>query len=269
MTNINNIKRNYGWKKSTPDKRDYKLKTVNPEIYKSIPKSDDLSKFVPEIYDQGQFGSCTGNSLTMADRIARIKQGLPDKALSRLFVYANERIMEGTLNEDAGAQIRDGAKVLATMGIPDESAWPYTAENLLKKPSEEAYKEAVQDEVKTYLTVDQTLEEMKLCINEGYPFVFGVTIFAPFEGEEVARTGIVPMPKDTDEIVGGHAITCVGYDDDKRMFKVLNSWSSNWGDNGYCYFPYDYLTNPKLCSDLWTIRSIAPTDPNRTWVVPQ
>ena len=108
-----------------------------------------------------------------------------------------------------------------------------------------------------------------MCIHEGYPFAFGVTLFEEFESDEVARTGIVSMPTSTSKPIGGHAILCVGYNDTKKTFKVLNSWSDRWGDKGYCYFPYDYLTNPDLCNDLWTIRSIAPTDPTRQWVVPQ
>ena len=187
---------------------------------------------------------------------------------SRQFLYANERIMEGTLDQDAGAEIRDGAKVLATIGVPPEELWPYTMDNLFLEPSEEAYKAAVQIETKTYLTVDQTEEEMKLCINEGFPFVFGVTLYEPFESDEVAATGVVPMPKPRDKVVGGHAITCVGYDDAHKAFKVLNSWGVDWGDKGYCYFPYAYLTNPELCNDLWTIRMVEPPDPNRKWIIP-
>lgn len=264
------IKRNYGWKPSPPDSRDYKLKTVNPSVYSTIPSSVSLRSFEPEVYDQGEFSSCTGNALVMATRMARIKQGLGDRNLSRMFVYANERILEKCLNEDSGAIIRDGAKVLSTMGVPDESIWPYTKFNLFLEPSQDAYKQAVQDEVSTYLTVDQTLEEMKLCLTEEFPFVFGVTLFEAFESAEVAKTGLVPMPSQTDKVIGGHAILCVGFDDNRYggTFEVLNSWGNSWGDKGHCYFPYSYLTNPYYCSDLWTIRSVAPTDPNRQWVIP-
>lgn len=261
--------RKYGWKPSKPDARDYKLKTVNPAIYATLPPMVDLRPFVPEVLDQGDIGSCTANSLSMAMRIARKKQGLPDARLSRLFIYYNERLMEGTVQYDSGAEIRDGAKVLATMGVPNETDWEYLDANLYVEPPAQAFKDAVQDESKVYLAVDQTLEEMKLCLHEGFPFVFGVTLYPEFEGPDVAKTGMVPMPDLSKQPIGGHAICCVGYDDSKKAWIVLNSWGDQWGDHGYCYFPYDYLTNPQLCIDLWTIRSIAPTDPNRAWVVPQ
>ena len=261
--------RKYGWKASKPDTRDYKLKTTNPAVYATLPPMVDLRLFVPEVLDQGSIGSCTAHSLSMAMRIARKKQGLPDQRLSRLFIYYNERLMEGTIDQDAGAQIRDGAKVLATMGVPNETDWEYLESNLYLEPPAPAYKDGVEDEAQIYLTVDQNINEMKLCLHEGFPFVFGVTLFPDFEGEAVAKTGIVPMPNLNEEPIGGHAICCVGYNDSKKVWIVLNSWSDQWGDKGYCYFPYDYLTNPQLCSDLWTIRSIAPADPARSWVVPQ
>ena len=260
--------RKYGWKASKPDARDYKLKTTNPAIYATMPASTDLRSFVPEILDQGQFSSCTANALSMAMRIARKKQGLTDQPLSRMFIYYNERLMEGDVDQDGGAELRDGAKVLATIGAPDETLWPYVDANLYLEPTETVYKSAVQDESRVYLAVEQTLNEMKLCLYEGFPFVFGATLFPEFESDTVAQTGQVPMPTGNDQSIGGHAILAVGYDDSKQVFTVLNSWGPNWGDHGYCYFPYEYLTNSYLCSDLWTIRSIAPTDPNRTWVIP-
>ena len=261
-------KRNYGWKKAPPDARDYKLKTSNPEIYKSLTPKVDLRPIVPEVLDQGQTSACTAHALTMAERIARIKQVLHDVKLSRIFVYFNERLIEGTTSSDAGAILRDGANVLHTYGAPLESDWPFDPSQLTVKPPDQAYKDAVQDEVNNYFTVDQTLNEIKLCLFEGYPVAFGATIFNEFEGDEVAKTGIVPMPTNNSVQAGGHAILIVGYDDSTQRFTVLNSWSDQWGDKGYCYFPYDYITNTDLCSDFWTIRSVLPNDPNRNYVIP-
>jgi C1A family cysteine protease len=260
--------RKYGWKPSKKDHRDYKLRTVNPSVYDSLPRSVDLRSIVPEVLDQGNLGSCTAHALTMAQRIARIKQGLPDTRLSRLFVYYNERLIEGTVNEDDGAEIKDGAKVLGTYGVPPETDWPYIENQFTIKPSDQAYKDAIQDEANKYMIVEQTENEIKLCLSEGYPVVFGATLFSEFEGEEVARTGIVPMPTDASDQVGGHAILIIGYDDNTKRFTVLNSWGNGWGDKGYCYFPYEYITNANLCSDFWTIRTVSPGDPNRKIEMP-
>ena len=265
---MESVMRKYGWKPSKPDPRDHKLAIANPELYKTLPASVDLRSLVPEVLNQGELSSCTAHALSMAVRIARIKQGLTDIPLSRLFIYFNERLVEGTINEDCGAQLRDGAKVIARYGVPDESLWQYIDSNLYVEPTQDAYKAAIQDEVLHYLAVNQSLNEMKLCLHEGFPFVFGATLFPEFESDQVAATGIVPMPTGNNQPIGGHAIIAVGYDDKTQLFTVLNSWGNQWGDHGYCYFPYDYLTNLELCTDLWTIRTIAPTDADRKWIVP-
>jgi C1A family cysteine protease len=64
----------------------------------------------------------------------------------------------------------------------------------------------------------------------------------------------MPMPKPTESVLGGHAVLCVGYDDARQMFIVRNSWGEGWGDKGYFYMPYAYMTNPDLANSQWTIR---------------
>jgi C1A family cysteine protease len=100
---------------------------------------------------------------------------------------------------------------------------------------------------------------MKGCLASGYPFVFGFTVYTSFEGQQVAKTGIVPMPASDEKSVGGHAVMAVGYDDASREFLVRNSWGTDWGLNGYFKMPYSYLTTAKLASDFWTIRGVDQT----------
>ena len=64
------------------------------------------------------------------------------------------------------------------------------------------------------------------------------------------------MPAFGERVVGGHAVCAVGYDDAKQWFIVRNSWGASWGDHGYFYMPYDYLTNASLSSSFWTIRDM-------------
>ena len=77
--------------------------------------------------------------------------------------------------------------------------------------------------------------------------------------DDVAKTGIVPLPTTQEKVLGGHAIVAVGYDDQTQRFKFRNSWGTGWGDQGYGYVPYAYLTDNNLASDFWTIRAIVET----------
>ncbi|MDA7573761.1 hypothetical protein N8751_00605 [bacterium] len=37
---------------------------------------------------------------------------------------------------------------------------------------------------------------------------------------------------------------------------MRNSWGVNWGDQGYFYMPYKYMTNKNLCSDFWVVKKV-------------
>jgi C1A family cysteine protease len=97
---------------------------------------------------------------------------------------------------------------------------------------------------------------MKACLATGFPFIFGFSVYESFMSQQVANTGNVPMPHNGEAMEGGHAVMAAGYDDERRVFIVRNSWGENWGDAGYCYMPYSYLVDQDIAADLWTIRLV-------------
>jgi C1A family cysteine protease len=247
----------YGWVRDLPDNRDFVYAAPLIRFPRGLPPSIDLRSECPPIYDQGQLGSCTGNGIAGAIEFDQRKQGNKEFTPSRLFIYYNERVMEGTINQDAGAQVRDGIKSVATLGAPPETDWPYDITKFADQPPPNAYADARQDLVSSYARVAQNnITQMQGCLAENYPFVFGFTVYQSFESETVAGTGIVPMPSPGEAVVGGHCVVAVGYDDTQRTFIIRNSWGTDWGIKGYCMMPYEYLLNPQLASDFWTIRSV-------------
>jgi C1A family cysteine protease len=150
--------------------------------------------------------------------------------------------------------IRDGVKTLAKQGVCTEKLWPYDIKTFTNKPTPACYQEALKYEITSYQRID-TVDEMRSCLADGFPFVFGFTVYESFESQDVAKNGVVSMPKPNEKVMGGHAVLGVGYDDSQKRFIVRNSWGEDWGMKGYFTIPYDYLGNRNLSDDFWTIRS--------------
>jgi len=249
-----------GWVPDLPDFRD-KVLALPEAKTKNLPEKKDLRPAEHfEIYDQGELGSCTANAICAAYHFDQIREGKKDFTPCRLFVYYNERAMEGSVDEDAGAQIRDGIKSIHKLGVCDEALWPYDITKFTQKPSEECYRQAKSNRAVKYARVSHSLHSMRGCINEGFPFVFGFMVFSSFMTGEVSKTGYMTMPQISDSLLGGHAVMAVGYDDKKRHFIVRNSWGQEWGDKGYFYMPYDYVIIPSLVSDMWAIKFVSGED---------
>jgi len=246
----------YGWVPDLPDHRD--LTYAAPAAFlTALPTSVDLRSGCPDVYDQGQLGSCTANSIGGAFQFEQIKQKVKDFVPSRLFIYYNERVIENTVNSDSGAQIRDGIKVVAKQGAPPETDWPYDINKFAQKPPQSAFADAAKNKVLSYQRVSRSLSQMKGCLASGYPFVFGFTVYDAFESAAVAQSGHLNMPQPGEQVVGGHAVLAVGYDDKNQWFLVRNSWGENWGMKGYFTIPYQYLLESNLSDDFWTIRIVA------------
>jgi C1A family cysteine protease len=247
--------KNFGWIRDLPDQRD--LNYAAPfSTFEKLPKKIDISGSCPEIYDQGPLGSCTANAIAGALEFAQIKQKQRPFVPSRLFIYYNERVLEGTVNSDAGAQLRDGMKVVNQHGACPEPLWPYDILKFATKPSAAAYTQAEKHQALTYQRVTQTLSQMKGCLASGFPFVFGFAVYESFMRPEVARSGDAPMPGFEEARIGGHAVMAVGYHDQAQKFLIRNSWGSKWGKKGYGTLPYAYLTQNDLAADFWTIKLV-------------
>ena len=245
-------KRVLNWCPDLPDKRDhiYAPKAVRRD---RLPRSVDLRPLCTPVEDQGNLGSCTGNAIAGALELLEVKAGKPALDLSRLFIYYQERAYEGTIGEDSGAYIRDGIKAVRKVGAAREELWPYVVSRFADKPPAEAYADAKGRKFKSYQRI-LTLSDMLRCLAEGYPFVYGFSVYSDFMSDRVARTGVVNMPKSSEDLEGGHAVLAVGYSMASRRFLVRNSWGSSWGRAGHFTMPFDYLADRSLSDDMWTVR---------------
>ena len=246
------MSRKYGWRPDVPSIHDRRFGLVLHDS--DLPEMIDLRPCCPPVYDQLSLSSCTANAIAGALEFDRCKENKDDWVPSRLFIYYNERNIEGTTDYDAGASIRDGIESLRDDGYCAETEWPYDISKFTDTPSTKAYENAKCNVVTEYMRVEQTVNGIKTALELGFPVIFGFTVYESFESEDVSKDGVVPMPGHDEEMLGGHAVLCVGYESDTEMFIVRNSWGSAWGDHGYCYMPFSYLTDSNLADDFWAVK---------------
>ncbi len=237
-----------------------------------LPEQHDFRAEIPYIHNQGHLGSCTAQAITLSmEYILKKTNPLAYRPLSPLFVYFNERDIEGTISYDAGAALSDGILSVCKQGACAESQWTYSDNRtkFKKRPPELAYKDA-------RLTMDldnmgqshvpQDLTALKSILARDVPIVFGINVYSSFESPLVENTGNIPLPKRSERKLGEHAMTLVGYDDKARVFHLVNSWGEKWGNQGFGTIPYDYVLNPRLTypDDFWKIESVGPKKSRRS-----
>lgn len=245
------MKRRYSW---IPDRADPRDKLYQaPRRFLGLPLRVDLRPACSPVEDQGSLGSCTGNASVGALEFLERKFGGRFEDLSRLMAYYNGRKIEGTVRQDSGCEIRDVIKGLAKVGTCTEALYPYDVRRFTRAPSKAALADAAGRKITSYHRI-AGLDPLRACLAEGYPVVFGFTVYASFESDEVARTGVLSMPAKNERELGGHAVLAVGYDDAKRALIVRNSWGEGWGQKGYFEMPYGYIENASLSDDFWTVR---------------
>jgi C1A family cysteine protease len=217
----------------------------------TLPVAYDLNKYRNFVYDQGQLGSCTANAFCAGFRILSASQ---DQNIgfnpSRLYFYYHERAIEGTVSTDSGADVVDGLRFVEYHGIASENDWPYDINKFAIAPPKYVELIAPQHKIGHYNTIKinhNLLTNIKYFIKINSPVLIAISIYESFESETVAKTGHVPIPDiKSESCLGGHELCLIGYSDETELFTVLNSWSEGWGDNGLCYIPYDYLSDPNL-----------------------
>lgn len=254
----------YGWRPDLPDHRDHCLSLGHWKSKRRImgdgplPRSIDLSDGIGPCYDQGNLGSCTANAIAALIEFEQKVNGLPVFTPSRLQIYYGERALEGSIKEDAGAEIRDGIKVVAKQGAAPETLWPYQISKFAKKPPIKVMNAAKKHLAIEYARLPQNADDILNCLAYRTPFVFGFTVYESFESHAITLTGRLEMPGTTEKSLGGHAVVAMGYLDPKTIL-VRNSWGQQWGlpsHDGYFTMPIDYLLNPNLADDLWAIRLV-------------
>lgn len=281
-----------GWLPPMPDLRDYTDR--EPEIVKmskklgihtsqkkkvTLPEKMDLRIWCSPVENQGGLGSCTANAAVGI--VEYFQRRAFNKHLdgSRLFIYKTTRnLMQVT--GDTGAWLRNTMGALALCGVPEEKYWPYTdaSPDFDTEPPSFIYAVADNFEALRYFCHDplgadipaaEVLTKVKLFLAAGIPSMFGFYGFPSFDDN--TNPGEIPYPCPGEQAEWGHAIVAIGFDDKKKIHNtkcnktttgalfIRNSWGTGWGDGGYGWLPYDYVSN-KLALDFWSLLNMKWVD---------
>jgi len=254
------------YKKDPEDKRDYLLRGNFKnllEAERNLPERVNHTSGMSPVKDQGQLGSCVSFAVAAMkewqekreheEELAKGKRGRKKVYnYSEAWIYWNAKKIDPWPNEE-GTSIRYAMKVLQKIGVPTEKGWPYKDVGDIGEPKKWAKLVARWALIDSYLRID-TLTELRLALIDG-PVPIGIPCF--YEIFFVDESGLVPYPADPDTVYGGHAVCAVGYDNDKQLIKFKNSWGKNWGDNGYGYLPYKYISD--FLWDAWSAKDLNVT----------
>jgi DNA segregation ATPase FtsK/SpoIIIE-like protein len=241
-----------------PDKQNPRDKKFSSRD-RNLPSSVDLREYLTPVENQGNSNSCTANAMAGAYEYLANRLMGQGEDVSRLFIYYNARELDGDTSQDEGTYLRSCVRVLRKYGACSENTWSFNLKRIHDQPGDRAYQEAAKFKIKNAYRVEVDLQAMRSSLAKGYPFAFGLQLFSSFQ--QAGSNGLVPMPDpDNESHDGGHAMLCVGYSDDDQVFIVRNSWGEDWGDCGYCYIPYDYMTKPDYNGDCWAVRQISDVD---------
>jgi C1A family cysteine protease len=214
--------------------------------FKESAKSD-LTRQLPKYTEQGDLNSCTPFV------VANVVEGLYYKrynrwiTTSKLFLYYNSRSLK---TQDTGARIDTTILSAIYQGIPIEKYWPYTTSNWKVKPPIEAYNNALNFRINKAYKLDS--KDITKALSNGYPVIIGCAIFNQFYSLN-KEDYYLQLPSEKEKSVDQHSMIIAGHNNKTKLYLVNNSWGKEWGLNGTCYIPYDYIHNKKLTMAFWIL----------------
>ncbi|MCP4589764.1 MAG: C1 family peptidase [bacterium] len=229
-----------------PDVVAARPQTINPygaSAGSQLPSSADLTGELPPIGDQGQMGSCTAwatgyaGATYTANRqygwgtTSTDHQASPGYLYSKLLVADNFNCGDGTMVATAmNLLIQEGCSSLQTV--------PYRDDQCAADPSKADVTNFRIGSFNRVVPTDRNAMRGELAA--GRIVAFGGYIyddFIPFTGSEVYRGSGVRLTQNNQH--AGHAMAVVGYDDARGAYRVMNSWNTTWGDQGFVWMAYE------------------------------
>lgn len=209
----------------------------------------DLRDQFPPVYDQESLHCSVPCSILSVYRFFTNKTNPEEEYIpSRMHLHQLTSLID---SNDRSLSIKNALHILEKVGTVSEEIigfgeYPDHDERFLGI-------EAKPPKLIKYRKVEQSKEQFKRALDAGYPIIFGMSLYSSSLTEGTRKTGEIKMPTKSDQVVGGISMVLVGYDNQRKHWIVRNSWGTQWGDKGYGYIPFSYLTNPQLANSFWVI----------------
>jgi len=208
-------------------------------------KSVDLRSDFTQVKDQGDTGQCSVYACVAIYEYIVKKATHRGLDLSEGFVYEN-LVRTGDVGEGGGASFYDAIKSMMGQGVCLEDLYSGG------EPSGEAVADAGTRKIIEAKNVKIRLDDLKTALAMGYPVAVSLKI-----GEDFGADGsIISLPSCSLDECGHHALVLCGYSDEDRLFVVRNSWGTEFGEGGYCYIPYRYVTKPGYVTGAFIITKV-------------
>jgi hypothetical protein len=229
----------------------------------------DLRDGLPPVGDQGKQGSCGCWAVAYycyGYLVAQRRALSAEQRAQARFEFSPAYLYHQCKAPKGGTTFPDDLKVLRNQGCATMAEMPYRDDDDSTDPSADARRRAATMKAlgaaclfrgKPEGGAGPDLEQLKTFLAETQgPFVMGIAVFKDFPMGDHGKVGPdfvyhLTVPGVKANFLGGHAITVVGYDDDRHAFLIVNQWGTAWGHDGFLWLGEDFVRD--WAAEAWGI----------------
>ena len=203
-----------------------------------LPPVVDLSSDMPQVQDQGRQQSCVAWSTSYA------LKGFSEKRKRNISLLFSPSFVYNQINggKDEGSYFEDALNVLSQQGTALLEDMPYDPGNYTRQPTPEIKQKAKPFTILKWQRINtQDMKEVKMHLKRGFPVIIGAHVDEGFRAGKKDGTQEYVWERPSGKPIGDHAMVVVGFDDSKNAFRVMNSWGTYWGNDGYCWINYEHF----------------------------
>ena len=246
----------FGLKKSKPEPIDNVVSFNYEKV--DMPSQFSLKDRVKQVYDQLSLNACSANAaanfLSLSDKSNVLKCDI-----SRLFLYFCTRWLDNNKMlpvEDNGATLKSVFTAINTYHYIDEVKYPYEIEKVDSIPPSEVFIEALTvNKIVCYRQMMPCRASLKYILYKmQQPILCGIMVYSNFI-RLTKEDDILKLPSPSDELLGGHAVCIIAFDDETDTFEILNSHGSKFANDGYFRIKSEYLLNKEMAFEFYTVNT--------------